>query len=433
MISGHAKGQGQSENSSSLMRMAAGAAVIGLVVLAVASLAAWLVIFPMPRFPQPTGPYAIGTRIYHWIDSTRPEPFTDDPEDHRELVVQIWYPATGQGELQPYMDSSEVIRVLAKTFHVPSFLLGNVKRAPTHAMRDAPAAEGRFAVLINPAGLSAFRDASLFWIEEMVSHGYVVVGLDQPGTAAAAVLSDGRVIRVMDKAAFDQYMPLALSHASDPSPTLNGVTLPGGIIPFLADDLRFALSQVEVLDNYDSILKGHIDTDRAGTFGMSLGGYGAPEACYRDIRFRACLAVDAGKTAAVAQDGLTQPLMIITREADSMRDERGKAGGWPEPEIAHTIDSQRAAFEHNRADAYYVTMDGMFHVNWTDAPIWSPVVRWMGLAGPIDPYKGFAQTNAYTLAFFDRYLKGLPSALLDNTLGSEPGVRVEVRHMPPHN
>ena len=365
--------------------------------------------------------------------STRldPEPFTTDTGDHRELVAQIWYPTTGQGTPQPYMDSSEPIQALAKPLHVPAFLLGNVEHAPTHALRDVPAAEGRFPVLINPAGFFVFRGASLFWIEELASRGYVVVGLDQPGTSAATVLSDGRVVRVIDKPVLDRYMPLALSDPSNQSPTLNGVALPGGIIPFLADDLRFVLSQVEILDHDDPILAGHIDTGRAGVFGMSLGGYVAPEACYRDQRFRACLAVDAGKTAAVARDGLAQPLMIIGRDADVMRAERSKAGGWPEPEIAHTIDSQRALFEHNRADAYYVTMNGMFHVNWTDAPIWSPIVRWIGLAGPIDPYRGFAETNAYTLAFFDRYLRGKPSPLLDETSGLQSDVRLEVRRVSP--
>jgi hypothetical protein len=121
--------------------------------------------------------------------------------------------------------------------------------------------------------------------------------------------------------------------------------------------------------------------------------------------------------------------MIISRSADSMRAERSKAGGWPEPEIAHTINSQRALFEHNRGDAYYVTMPGMFHVNWTDAPIWSPLVRWMGLAGPIDPYQGFAETNAWTLAFFDHYLKGNPAPLLDAPSGTRPDSQLEVRRM----
>jgi predicted dienelactone hydrolase len=408
-------------------------AVVGLLAAIAVSAALWVVIFPTPRFPAPTGPYGVGTRVYSWTDPTRPEPFTPDPGDHRELVVQIWYPTTGQGSPQPYMDSSEPIRVLATHLHVPAFLLRNVEHAPTHALRDAPATAGRFPVLINPAGLLVFRDASLFWIEELASQGYIVVGLDQPGTSAATALPGGRVIRAIDKQVFDRYMPMALSQASNPSPILNGVALPGGVIPFLADDLRFVLSQVEILDHDDPFLAGHMDTGRAGVFGMSLGGYVAPEACYRDPRFRACVAVDAGKTAAVAREGLMQPLMIIGRDADVIRAERSKAGGWPEPEITHTINTQRALFEHNRADAYYVTMNGMYHVNWTDAPLWSPIVRWIGLAGPIDPYRGFAETNAYTLAFFDRHLKGKPAPLLDEMPGRQPDARLEVRRVSPGN
>ncbi len=121
--------------------------------------------------------------------------------------------------------------------------------------------------------------------------------------------------------------------------------------------------------------------------------------------------------------------MIIGRDADVIRAERSKVGGWPEFEIVHTVDTQRALFEHNLADAYYVSMNGMFHVNWTDAPIWTPIVRWIGLAGPIDPYRGFAETNAYTLAFFNRYLKGKPSPLLDETPGRLPDARLEVRRV----
>lgn len=402
-------------------------AVIAVATALVAGVILWMVILPVPRFPQPTGPYAIGTRIYSWTNTSQPEPFTSDPNDHRQLVVQIWYPALGQGTPYPYMDSSEPMKVLAKHFHIPAFLLRSIQNAPTHAVKDAAAAVGRFPVLLNPAGLLAFRSASLFWIEELTSHGYIVVGLDQPGVSAATVLANGQVIRAMDKAAFDRYMPLALSGASNQWPIINGVVLPGGIIPYLAGDVSFVLSQVEVLDRADKVLAGHMDTARAGIFGMSLGGYVAPEACHRDERFRACLAVDAGKTATVARDGLLQPLMIISRDGAVMRAERRKAGGWPEPEIAHTILTQRAIFAHNRGPAYYVTMNGMFHANWTDAPLWSPLVSWLGLAGPIDPYQGFATTNAYSLAFFDRHLKGNRTALLDHVCGPHPSARLEAR------
>jgi hypothetical protein len=165
---------------------------------------------------------------------------------------------------------------------------------------------------------------------------------------------------------------------------------------------------------------------------MSLGGYIGPETCRKDARLRACLAVDAGQTAPVAQDGLTQPLMIMTRDADVMRQERASAGGWPEDEIRHTIDTQRALYAHNRADAFYLTMNRMYHVNWTDAPVWSPLVRMLGLTGPVDPHVGFAETNAYSIAFFDRYLKGRPSPLLNPAVLESSDVTVEARFFDPH-
>src|SRR5690625_2426371 len=51
------------------------------------------VVAPRPRLPRPTGPYAIGTTVRTWTDDSRPEPFTADPDDHRSVVAQIWYPA----------------------------------------------------------------------------------------------------------------------------------------------------------------------------------------------------------------------------------------------------------------------------------------------------------------------------------------------------
>ena len=405
-------------------------AISAVALLFVATLAIAVLAFPVPRFPEPTGPFHIGTRTYHWVDTSRPEPFTTDPDDHRELMAQVWYPSdvTLASPAVPYIDHHEVTDVWAGRFHVPALLLSNIRRAPTHAVADARPAAGRFPVLVNPAGLGAFRNSSLFWIEDVTSHGYVVVTLDQPGTAAATVFPDGRVIPLMaDRTLFDQYMPLALSRASDQSPVMHGVPLPGGVIPFLAHDLRFALSQLAVLDQEDVLLAGHLDTTRAGVFGMSLGGYSGPEACRQDARFRACLAVDAGQTVSVAMSGLTQPVLIMSRDADVMRQERAGSGGWPEHEIAHTLGDERAVFQHARADAYFLTMNTMYHVNWTDAPILTPLMSWLGLTGPIDPYRGFAATNAYTVAFFDRYLKAQRSTLLDDPTSDWPEVKVERR------
>ena len=64
---------------------------LGLLFLAIAFVPPLL--FPIFRFPRPSGLYQVGTVTYHWIDAAREETFTDDQADRRELMVQIWYPA----------------------------------------------------------------------------------------------------------------------------------------------------------------------------------------------------------------------------------------------------------------------------------------------------------------------------------------------------
>lgn len=46
----------------------------------------------MPEFifPQPTGQYAVGTKLFELTDPTRNEQETGNP---RELVAQVWYPS----------------------------------------------------------------------------------------------------------------------------------------------------------------------------------------------------------------------------------------------------------------------------------------------------------------------------------------------------
>lgn len=75
-------------------RVAAGLGA-GLGALGVATSIVLPIVIPVFRFPRPTGPYEIGTVTYHWVDAERPEVFTADPDDRRELMVQVWYPAQG--------------------------------------------------------------------------------------------------------------------------------------------------------------------------------------------------------------------------------------------------------------------------------------------------------------------------------------------------
>ena len=82
-------------------------------------------------------------------------------------------------------------------------------------------------------------------------------------------------------------------------------------------------------------------------------------------------------------------------------------------------------FQSLSGDGYLVR--GMFHLNLTDLPLVLPLASRLGLTGPIDAQRAHRIINAYSLAFFDRHLKGQPAALLNGPAAQYPEVALETR------
>lgn len=406
---------------------------LGLSVLALALTSALPLIFPVFQFPQPSGPYAIGTLTYHWVDPQRPEVFTADPGARRELMVQIWYPArAGAASAQtPYLQNPDALTAaLARLHNLPTFALRHLAYVTTHASEAVPVADAlpSYPVLIFLEGLTGYRQMSTFQVEELVAHGYIVVGIDQPGAAGAVVFPDGHQIVGLSKA---QMEPLTQQSASpaETAPVLNGRAFKEGIIPYFAQDVSFTLDQLAAINTADpnNILTKKLDLQRTGMFGVSFGGIVGAEACLNDPRLAACLVMDVLMTANVVQQGLQQPSMWITRDADTMRRERQTAGGWTEQDIAQTLTTMRAVYDRLPGDGYFVQVPGMFHIDLTDITYVSWLFPRVGFSGPIGVQRAHDIVNAYSLAFFDRHLKGQPAALLDGPAEDYPEVRFETR------
>jgi predicted dienelactone hydrolase len=404
-------------------RLAAGLGVLGLAVAVVLPM-----VLPVFGFPHPTGPYAVGTMTYHWVDAARPEVFTADPDDRRELMVQLWYPAkpVPAAARAPWVqDADAVAPALARAFHLPRFAFGHFKYVTTNAVRSAPVAgeEPSYPVLLFLHGFSGFREHNTFQVEELVSHGYIVAAIDQPYAAASVVSPDGRQAVGLSR---DQMRPLVRASYTpvETAPTLNGQTFKDGIVPYLAQDARFALDQLAALNQADpnGILTGRLDLQRAGIFGISLGGIVGGETCRLEPRLRACLVMDAPMPTDVVRAGLRQPTLWITRDADTMRLE-----GWPQTEIEEHQTTMRAVFQSLPGDGYFVRVRGMFHLNLTDYPLVSPLLPLTGVTGPIAAQRAHRIINAYSLRFFDRHLKGQPAAPLDGLAAQYPEVRFETR------
>jgi hypothetical protein len=417
-------------------RLVIGGSICIGILLCIASLVL-PILLPVFHLAAPSSLYQIGTVKYHWTDTSRQEIFSTNPTDRRQLMAQVWYPVKEDlsSARAPYVDdagamSAGLTQALSSSglVELPSFFFDHFKYVRTHAIPSAPVATDKasFPVLIYVAGLDGFRQASMFQVENLVSHGYVVVGLDQPYTAAAVTFPNGQVIKGLTRAQVQPLIDQSISPVAN-APKLNGQPLTNGIVPYLAQDITFTLNQLVTLNSSDpkAILISHLDLKHVGVFGVSLGAMVAGEACHEDLRFSACLMMDAAMPADVVRSGLQQPGMWLTRPASDMRLERARSGGWSEKDIQQTLSTMQAVYTKARpGGSYYVSIPGMFHLNFTDTPYWSPFTSQLGLTGPIDGQRGFDIVNAYSLAFFDSALKDRPSPLLAGLSKQYPEVNI---------
>ena len=332
------------------------------------------------NFPNPGGPYLIGTLTYHWVDTDRADVFSADANARRERMVQIGYPAAAtksstslsQSPHAPYVqNASALAKALLRLNDLPRALFGQLRHVTTHATIGAPMAheKSNHPVLIFLQGAIGFRQMNTFQVEARVSQGYIVAAIDQPHTAAVVVFPGGREEGAMP---FDQMMPLIRqSHSPAAIPaTLNGRVFEKGIVPYLARDVSFTLNRLAALNHADpnAIVTGKFNLAQAGTFGVSSGGIVGSEACRIEPRLRACLFMDAPMPVDVVKFGLQQPALWITRDADTMRLERRRSGGWSESDISEHQNSMQAVFASSRVASYFVQLPGMFHVDLTDIP-----------------------------------------------------------------
>ena len=137
-------------------------------------------------FPMPTGPYIIGTQRAWIVDKNRNDPYSENGGP-RIIRACFWYPASSENETSyPYLGGMmpHFQRLYAQLYSIPEWINRILWRGiMTHAYSDAELSPARqkYPVVIFSHGLLGLpSEMYVSLIENIVSHGYIVVALDHP-------------------------------------------------------------------------------------------------------------------------------------------------------------------------------------------------------------------------------------------------------------
>jgi predicted dienelactone hydrolase len=357
-------------------------------------------LLPVPQPLPPTGPYGVGSRIYHLVDQERPEPYSD-VVDHRELMVQIWYP----GEIDadsvraPFIDRIDVAGpAIANRLNLPSFLLNHLNLVRTHAYLEAPIVpDGPYPLLIFSHGLAGIRAQNTSLMQHLASHGYVVAAIDHPYANVITVYPDDRI-------AF--YNKDAVMPSSE-----DLVTSGTRLVAVWEQDIAFVFRHIEQWSQQNGHpLYAQVATERVGLLGHSTGAGAAVQTCASLDHCQAALALDGWiqvVSEAVRNDPYAPALMLLSA-----------------PDWLGTQNREEGMrlYSRRQNEGYALTVAGAVHFDFTDIPLMSPVTPLLNLSGDIDGPRMVRIIDDYTLAFFDHTLKEQPAPLLQGPTGAYPEV-----------
>jgi predicted dienelactone hydrolase len=350
-------------------------------------------------FARPTGAYPVGTRDTFWLDTTRSEPFTKDPNDHRHILVQVWYPASPRADAEPalYIRTPSEFRDSTRAF-------ARIRHVRTNAVLNAPVAgkDEPYPVIVYHAGGGWVRFGSTFTAETLASQGYIVVGVDHTGFSMSANFPDGYRFEA------DTLRPPASAGKLREDTIAFWDYLHGTVFDTWRADATFVVDQLEKLNREPGQpFYRRLDLDRVGAVGWSFGGAAAIQMTRDDRRVKAAVDQDGQLFGDVRDKGTSRPVMLIHHGGDPPYKSADTLAAYRE--LVAMVDGwDRTMLERSTNDWYEVWIANTQHVNFSDSPLFASRTP----PGALDPRRAHEIINAYTLAFFDRYLRGRASDLL---------------------
>ncbi len=367
-------------------------------------------IFPIFNLPAPTGEYSVGSQ-YIDLKTDQDEIITSEAGDRRELMIKVWYPATLNNEkTEPYLNEGDRVGFAVK-YGLPKSTFNYLDKIITHTYDSPSVAKGKFPVLIFSHGLYSKASGYYTLIEEIVSHGYIVLNINHTYESTGTLFPNGEIKLFnseYDRKHNNQDMAEMVWNAMQ---NYNKATTPEEqytavhdlILNYYGAEIteRWSKDISLVIDelnkwNTATFLAQHLDTTKIGVFGHSQGGAAAGQALLDDDRIKAGISLDGMQWGDIIDTVMTKPFALISSDWDS----------------SHPNLNVIAFHNGSYSDFYNAKILNTGHSNFMDIPLMVRL-KLINESGDINPLKANEITTKLVIDFFDKYLMDRPYNLLD--------------------
>ena len=361
---------------------------------------------PIFELSKPGGKYAVGTETFYWVDSSRLEWFTDeDPNDKRKIMVQIWYPGQDKPHTKPeaYMDFIHLrSKTLASAGKLPSFFPSHLDLIKTHSYlnidfikKDSPS-----PVLIFSHGITGSRHLHQVLFEYLASRGYVIVAPDHSYDCNLTIFPNGQLA----------------DYRSDITGHPDSVKIRRKQINTRSRDIEFIIDQLEHIEqgSIRSQLFGNIDLDKIAVGGHSYGGATATLSTHIDKRIKACLVLDSWVSPlpeSVLDTGIHVPFLFMGRPT------------WENSDYPGNYSILDSLIAHSSEPKYQLVIRQTEHLDYTDIPIYSPLIKYFMDVGDLSPSESLPVINELVYGFLEEHLMRNEPNIYERALNNDLIIR----------
>ena len=372
--------------------------------LLLAILLPWVI--PIFTLPYPGGNYNIGTETFHWVDSLRPELFTpENNSDVREIMVQAWYPAEVPDSINPetYLDHIDYrAATIAAAGKIPSFFPQHLEYITTNSHKNVPfiGNDSLAPILIFSHGITGSRHLHQAMFEYLASRGFIVFAPDHSFDANLTIFPDGHIA----------------NYRSDITGHPDSINIRKMQIKTRSSDISFIIDQLESIQSGDlkSTLTGNIDLNTIAVGGHSYGGATATVASHNDPRIKACVVLDSWFSPVpdkTIESGIQVPFLFMGRPT------------WEESDYPDNYLKLDRLLANSPNPKYRLIIKKTQHLDYTDAPLFSPIISYVLEIGPIPASTSIPLMNQLTYGFLRKHLGPNNGKQFDSLLQHNPFIQ----------